>query len=137
VGHCVLRVLGDEFDAKRFLSTTKLIPSSVFCKGELRQGRLKPSETSGFTLDVGSGEFSEQVRLATDFLLRHGADLRRVSTTPGVESFFVDFFHVSRLDQGGVAVQCDVLPAAFIRLAGDVGLEVRLSLFRTASANSD
>lgn len=127
---CVIRVLGDEFDSERFLSTTTLTPSSIFRKGELRLGRRRPATTSGFTCDVGAGELEEQVRLATEFISRHSADLKRLSTTTTVESFFVDFAYDCRLDDASAMVQRDFLPADFIRLAGAVGIGVCLSQYK-------
>ena len=125
---CVIRVLGDEFDPERFLMTTTLTPSSVFRKGEQRSGRRRPATTSGFTCDVGAGELEEQIRLASEFISRHSSDLRLLSTITTVESFFVDFAYDCRLDDESVMVQRDFLPVDFIRLAGDVGIAVCLSL---------
>lgn len=127
---CVLRVLGDHFDPEQFLSTTTLTPSSVFRKGEQRSGRRRPATTSGFTCDVGAGELEEQVRLASEFISRHSADLERLATTTTVESFFVDFAYDCRLDGASATVQRDFLPADFIRLAAGIGIGVCLSQYK-------
>lgn len=131
VGQCVIRVLGDELIPERLLATTTLTPSSVFRKGQQRSGRRRPATTGGFTCVVGIGGFEEQVRLASDFISQHSADLRRISATTTVESFFVDFAYDCRLDDESVVVQRDFLPADFIGLAGEVGIGVCLSLCKS------
>jgi hypothetical protein len=130
VDQCVIRVLGDEFDPDRFLATTTLTPSSIFHKGELRAGRRRPARTGGFTCDLGTGGLPEQIRSASEFISRHASELRRISTTTTVESFFVDFAYECRLDDESAIVQRDFLPAEFLRLVGDIGLAICLSQYK-------
>lgn len=135
--NCIIRVLGDEFKPEVFLATTTLTPSSVFRKGEQRPGRRRPAATSGFTCDVGAGTLEEQIELATEFIARHAKDLKSVSTTTNVESFFVDFAYECRLDDESAIVQRDFLPATFVRLAGEVGIGVCLSLSKALHQDAD
>ncbi len=133
VDQCVIRVLGDEFDPEPFLATATFTPSSVFRKGELRAGRRRPATTSGFTCEVASGEFNEQVRLVSEFISQHAVDLKRLSSATTVESFFVDFAYDCRLDDESVMVQRDFLPTEFIRLAVQVGIGIGLTLYKPVS----
>ena len=134
---CVLRVLGDEFDPELFFRTTKLIPNSVFRKGELIPGRLKIASTGGFRCDIGTGSLAEQIEMACRFIDRHKEELTGISKNRTVEEFFIDFAYECRLKDGSVIIQCDFLPAKFIGLAGRVGMGIRLSLSKGIEGDAD
>lgn len=135
--NCVLRVLGDEFDPEVFFRTTKLIPNSVFRKGELIPGRLKIASTGGFRCDIGTGSLAEQIEMASRFIDLHKEELAGISKNRTVEELFIDFSYECRLKDGSVIIQCDFLPAKFIGLAGQVGMGVRLSLTKAMQQNTD
>ena len=134
---CVLRVLGDEFDPEVFFRTSKLIAYTVFRKGELIPGPRKISPTGGFGCDVGTGSLAEQIEMACRFIDRHKEELIGISANRTVEEFFIDFAYECRLKDGSVIIQCDFLPAEFIRLAGCVGMGVCLSLSKAMEGDTD
>lgn len=96
--------------------------------GEQREGRAKPAATSGFNCDLGEGSLEELVDLATNFLMLHAEDLKRISNIADVESCYVDFAYDCRLDDQSAIIQRDYFPAKFVSVAGEIGLGLCLTL---------
>lgn len=126
---CVLRVLGENFIPCDFLAGSCLPVSRIFRKGEVPIGRSKPSAISGFNCDVSASDanFPEQLMAAQAFLEHYSSELARVASFPGVDQFFLDFSHECRLSALVIAQQ-DFLPRDFLRIAGDLGLSICLTL---------
>ena len=78
-------------------------------------------------------EFPRQVGEATAFLQAHAAQVRRLCGWPGVESVDLDF----GIERRDVAVQCDRLPPALVRLAGSFGLGIELSHYWSSADEPD
>ena len=77
------------------------------------------SEKSGLNVVVskaGFNHFAEQVRDAIGFLTRNAAEVRRLVAFPGVA-------------WRNVAAQSDEFPAELVRVAGSVGIALRLSRY--------
>jgi hypothetical protein len=130
----VLHVGGDEFDPFPILGGLSLDPYAVFRRGDL----CFPNSTSDRRYDVGGfkclvseadGILADEVQDAIAFLTRYKADLATVRRLPAVESIYLDFGHFSRMDDAKVVVQCDNLPAELLRLAGDLGIDIELSMY--------
>jgi hypothetical protein len=75
--------------------------------------------------DAGLHEFPRQVEEASTFLRDNLEQLRRLCTFPGVEDASLDFGVARR----NVMVQCDCLPADFVRLAAALGLSIEVSQY--------
>jgi hypothetical protein len=124
----VLRAAGRDFDVDAFVAGSTLKPCRVYRRGEPRFARMPPSEESGLNVPVSVTEFVEfpkQVAEATEFLQTQADEIRRLATFPGVEKVTLDF----GIERRDVVVQCDLLPADLIRIAGSLGLSIELSQY--------
>jgi hypothetical protein len=134
----VLHVTGPDFDPGPLLAGLGLEPFAVFRRGDpcFPESRSDRRHTvGGFKCDVSAadGVIADEVRDAIDFLTRHHGDLEAVSRHPAVEDICLDFGHYLRIDGRRVAVQCDILPPELLRLAGELGIGIMLSLYPTPS----
>lgn len=129
----VLRASGRDFDVDAFLSESTLKPCRVYHRGEPRfPGSTHPgskrNDKSGMHLPVSITEFIEfpkQVAEATAFLEAETEEIQRLAMFPGVEGVTLDF----GIECRDVAVQCDLLPADLIRVAGSLGLSIMVSRY--------
>jgi|HubBroStandDraft_5_1064220.scaffolds.fasta_scaffold634013_2 hypothetical protein len=124
----VLRAAGRDFDVDAFVAGSTLKPCRVYRRGERRLASMPPSEESGLNIPVSVTEFVEfpkQVAEATEFLQTQAEEIRRLTTFPGVEGVTLDF----GIERRDVVVQCDLLPADLIRIAGSLGLSIELSQY--------
>ena len=130
----VLHVVGDDFDPAPTLAGLSLQPYAVFRRGDL----CFPGTTSNRRYDAGGfkcmvseadGILAEEVRDAVAFLTRYQSDLVAVRQVPTVEAMYLDFGYYCRIDGHRVVVQCNHLPPEILRLAGDLGIAIDLSLY--------
>lgn len=131
---CVIRVLGDNFDPAAFLETVTINPTSIFRRGEVRAGRRRASQTSGFTCELAAGAFESQIDAAIAWLKSHCDELKLISATPAVESAFVDFMYDCRLNEEDNLIQRDFFPPELIQLAGKAGIGICISLSKPIDA---
>jgi hypothetical protein len=132
---CVLRVTGKDFDPDGQLASSGLTPCNVFRKGDPRSA-LRPDggrhETSGFTVDVSRGSWSNlvgQVNDAIAFLKQHGTAIAGLRSAPGVEDLRLDFPVDLRIDRETVMAQFDYFPPEMVSLAGALGLGIEISIY--------
>jgi hypothetical protein len=129
----VLKASGISFDVDAFLKKSKLKPYLVYHKGECRfrrTERMERHKKSGLCLDMtdsGFEDFPRQVRQTIYFLKRNHKELKKLTTFSGVVAV-IDFGFARR----DTVVQCDLLPAELVRLAGSIGLAIEMSLYRSA-----
>jgi hypothetical protein len=133
---CVLRASGAEFEPDAFLEGSSLEPTKVHKKGEPRLLRSKPDgpnhERSGITVAVSDASWSDlsaQVADAERFLEDYAAEIERLAHAPGVACLVLDFPIESRIDGSSVVAQSDRFPASLVRLAGQLGLALELSIY--------
>jgi hypothetical protein len=132
---CVLHVMAGAFDPVSVLATMSLCPYVVFRKGDPRFPDNPKSQqrhqTGGFKCDVSTadGVLRDEVQDAIAFLKRHHRDLARLKSIPEIESMTLDIGHYLRIDGEACMVQCDSLPPELLRLAGDLGIGIELSLY--------
>jgi len=132
---CVLRASGPDFDPDAFLESSILSPTKVWYRGEPRLPRTRPDgpvvETSGLNVAVSDAEWSDlpaQVEDAERFLAFQRVELERLAATPGVSDLVLDFPIELRIG-GSIVAQFDRFPASLVRLAGELGLALELSLY--------
>src|SRR5262245_57518748 len=133
---CVLRATGAALDAQAFLRDSPLRAVKVFRRGEPRLPRSHPEgprhETSGITVQVSQAPRSNlgaQVADAESFLRAHRAELQRLAAAPGLEDLTLDFPTSLRIDGERVVAQFDRFPASLVRMAGDLGIALELSIY--------
>lgn len=126
---CVLRVTGVDLDPSLVLDGTTLQPYDRYRAGDLQtvgSRKGQPWEHGGFKLLVSDADdLKEEIRDATDFLRRNFDSLRIVMSAKTVESARLDFGYFRR----PVVAQFDYLPPGLLRLAGDLGIGIELSLY--------
>jgi hypothetical protein len=129
----VLRAYGDSFDVEAFLEGCSLPVCAVKRKGEpvypASQPHGRQHEQSGVHVNIsdpGFDAFPNQVTEAVTFLQSQFEEVRRLSEWPGVGDITLDF----GIERRDTAVQCNVLTAELVRLAGLLGMSIELSLYR-------
>jgi hypothetical protein len=131
----VLHVVGEPFEPRPILDGMSLEPYSEFRKGDKCVPENPRNErrhlTGGCKFDVSSsdGVLADQVIDAIDFLHRHYDDLARLGSDSSVESMYIDFGYYQRIDEETAWVQCDYLPPQLLRLVGELGIGIELSLY--------
>jgi hypothetical protein len=117
---CVLRAIGEAFDAAGFLAGSPLRPD------------LHPK---GFNLPVsrsGLDDLRGQVREAVAFLDEYEDELRRLTAFDGVDQVFLDF-GVRRRD---VAVQTEIFPSELLWRAGALDIDITVTHYAIADQES-
>jgi hypothetical protein len=124
---CVLRVSGDDFDVDDLQSRLRIVPVHVERKGKPRFGHAsKIADSTSFnivTSEVSEHDLSAQIRDTVAYLQRHGEDVQRIMSFPGVTSAVLDF----AIERRDVVVQNDYLPPELLLLAGKFGIGINLS----------
>jgi hypothetical protein len=128
---CVLRAGGKKFDVDAFIEETKLTPCAVFRKGELIgiSTKNKIHHSSGLNIEVSTASFSnfkKQIKDAIKFLEKNKKEINKLIKTEGLDGPPELDFAVSRSD---AFTQSFCFPAAFVALAGSMGLNIVLSQY--------
>jgi len=138
---CVLRASGYNFKVDSFMAKSHLKTGEVFHRGEplfARNPNGRKNKLSGLTIYISDAEWSNlpaQVMDAVRFLKRNQKELLRLGQFPGVKKFCLDFPIDLRIGQKDtksgqmVAAQYDSFPAALVRFAGAVNLELEFSIY--------
>ena len=133
---CVLRATGKDFDPETFLRASSLEPCRVFRRGEPRipasRKVARRSEVSGFTVVVSDAPWTDlpgQVEDAEGFLQSNRSEIERLASCPGVTDLVLDFPLGVRMDDDSAFPRFDRFPAAFVRLAGELGIALELSTY--------
>ena len=131
----VLHVCGEAFDPAPILAKLSLRPYSEYRKGERRfpdnPKSEKRHELGGFKCEVSTADWiiANQVNDVIAFLRKYYEDLASLPGASGVEAVWLDFGYECRLNGKEICVQCDYLPPELLRLAGELGIGIELSLY--------
>jgi hypothetical protein len=147
---CVLHVGGKSFNPDTFLDHSKIQAYSIWHIGEpISKRRPDPArvyKNSGFKCDVSPDDrtLRKQIKVAEAFLIRYRADFLLIAAQPGVEFCDLDFGYYCRIGEPNprhgnsvVAMQGEYLPNSFLRLAGEMGVGVALSLYPDPEEDED
>lgn len=117
---------------RKFLEETDMPVYRSFEKGEIpTTGRKRPYEEFGFSCEVSDREWTDlagQIEDASQFLEKHRTSIFALRNTCEVDDLRLDFPYSLRLDEH-VCVQCDYLPPDFLKLAGEMGIGIAMSLY--------
>ena len=123
----VLRAYGTNFDVDAFRIGCTLEICAIKRKGDPIRPSSSPTGPrfpwSGVHIPVSDAAFDDfprQTVEATAFLRAEFKQIQRLCQWPGIESVTLDF----GIERRDAAVQCDVLPAELIAVAGLLGLEI-------------
>jgi hypothetical protein len=134
-------VFGEEFEPEAFLAGSELKADAVFKKGEpvgRRPGKGKRAQ-SGLNIGVSDAEWDElggQIADATAFLTKHRAELEQLHALLGDGGLTLDFALDSEIGRSKWT-QSGRFPAAFVRLAGEIGVEIELSFYPADDGEPD
>jgi hypothetical protein len=126
-----LKVAGRDFDVDAYLQSGTLVPVGVYRRSESRfptLPRARKSLESGFNVVVAQNAISDFEVLVEDalgFLGHHRQAIRTLRRRKGVESVTLDF----RLQRSPEPMPVRVFPEGLVRLAGELGLGLELSLY--------
>jgi hypothetical protein len=135
---CVLRATGMEFEPEAFLRDSDLDANPVYRRGGPVWEHKPDGEkctVSGFHVGVSDADFNDlpgQIDDTIRFLERRQAELRRLVSFPGVERVRLDF----GIERRDVAVQRDSFPPDLLRLIGQLGLHLVVSLYPISNEES-
>jgi hypothetical protein len=125
---CVLRAASIDFHVDDFLAATSLHPCDVYRKDEPKGQTGKLYDKSGITIVVSEAsgdEFAQQVQDASAFLEHNRDEINRLQSYVGNEEMVLDFGIWSK----EVFVQSHYLPPELLRLAGESGVGIELSIY--------
>ena len=138
---CVLHVIGDAFDPLPVLARRSLKPYQVFRKGDKQFPDNPRSDkihsNGGFSCGISDieNDLSGQIKDAIAFLKTHYGDLQQLAKVEAVESKYLDFGNFCRIDihkpiqEQKCFAQYDRLPVELLKLCGDLGIAIELSLY--------
>lgn len=139
---CNLHLSGARFDVDAFLAQSGLQPYQKGKAGDPVWAhkpdgkRLKDSYCSFEASRADFDAFEEQVADVIRFLEENKDQLSLVTNTPEIEEALLDFGIELRIGEH-VAVQFDRLPARLLKLAGELGIDIGLSLYPPALEDAD
>ena len=135
---CTLSIIGKNFDVDLFLKKTKLRPHHVFLKGEpifKTQPKSKRRQYSGITILTSTRNFKNlkaQINATIRYLNRNKVKLRFISRTKEVQYAILDFGIDSDMLSKKFS-HSEIFPNKLLRLAAELGLDIEVSIYHTAS----
>ena len=132
---CILTLSGRNFDVDVFTDTTKLRPYRKSYKGQPKFKSKPDGEkltSSSMSIETSKAEFDnfkKQIDDTITFLKRNKEKLGHVALTKGIESAVLNFGIDLRIDKKKVLTQSDTFPSELLKLAGDLGLDIELSIY--------
>ena len=132
---CILTISGRNFDVDSFVDTGKLRPYRKSYKGQPRL-KTKPDgeklTRSSISIQTSKADFDNLKKQIADtirYLKRNKEKLAHISSTKGIEYAVLDFGIDLRIDRKEVLTQSDTFPNQLLKLAGDLGLDIKLSIY--------
>ena len=127
---CVLRIIGENLNVEELLKIDSN-PDTYWKKGDSKL-RTRPNNKkhlrSGAHYCVSEAEFNEFEKQKKDvikYLHENEEKIKAIQKLAGIESVFLDF----GIEQRDVFVQSDFFQPELIRLAGKLGLGIKLSQY--------
>jgi hypothetical protein len=132
---CILTISGRNFDVDCFVDKSKLRPYRKSYKGQPRLKtkpdgeKLSRSSISIQTSKAGFDNLKKQIADTIRYLKRNKDKLAHIGSTKGIEYAVLDFGIDLRIDRKQVLTQSDTFPNELLKLAGDLGLDIELSIY--------
>ena len=126
---CVLRAASIDFAVDEFLKTSTLLPCDVYRKGEPRGRNGKLYDKSGITVVVSEAtgdELTRQIKDAIQFLEQNRVEITNLRNLVGSDGIALDF---SIWNKEVFGQHC-YFPPLLLRLAGELGLGIELSIYQ-------
>jgi len=132
---CNLVILGKDFDIDAFLAKSKLRGFFKAYKGEPRfkskpEGtKLEHSRIAIQTSKADWDELDKQIKDTIRYLKRHKDKLCYIKQVKEIDLALLDFGINLRIDRKKVLLQSDRFPSELLKLAGEIGLDIELSIY--------
>jgi len=132
---CVLRIIGQDLDVDAFILKSKLKSSRKGYKGEVvsppkrKIRKLKYSWVSITTSDASFNAFKKQIKDTWQYLKKNKEKLAVISETKGIQYAVLDFGIYLKMDKELVRYQTKYFPEEFVKLCGELGLGIELSIY--------
>ena len=130
---CVFRASGVDFDVDAFWAASpwQEYTDQVFHRGSpTKSPKLKPVfELSGFYFgisDYHEDQLEQQIQDSIEFLTEDRAELERLAAFPGVDEMVLN---IGLFWWSDTICQTHELPPELLRLAGEFGVAVALSIY--------
>lgn len=136
---CILSIIGENLDVDAFVLKSSLAPYKRFYKGEPRIGTKpegKKHTLSGLAIQTSSADFHElsvQIKDTITFLQSNKLKLQHIRATKEVQHATLDFAIELRIDHKKVVFQFERFPADLLLLAGELGIDLEVSIYPTSS----
>ncbi|GAO45357.1 DUF4279 domain-containing protein [Flavihumibacter petaseus] len=132
---CILTISGRNFDIDQFIDKSNLKPFRKSYKGQPRF-KTKPDGAkltqSSISIETSKADFDNLTKQISDtvrYLKRNKDNLVHIATFKGIDHAVLDFGVDLRIDKVKVLTQSDTFPNALLKLAGDLGLDIELSIY--------
>ena len=132
---CILTIGGKNFDVDSFVDKSKLRPYRKDFKGQPRlknKPNGKKMSSSSISIETSKADFDNLKKQIADtirFLKRNNHKLSYISSTQGIEYAVLDFGIDLRIDRKNIFMQSDTFPNELLKLAGDLSLDIELSIY--------
>jgi len=131
---CTLSIIGKNLDVQTFIAKSKLRPHHVFLKGEpIFKTKIKSKlrAYSGISIVTSKADFDNlkiQIKDTISFLQRNKEKLKCISTTKEIQYATLNFGVDSTIHKNMFS-QSEVFPNKLLRIAGELGLDLEISLY--------
>jgi len=132
---CNLIITGKDFDIDSFLAKSKLRDFVKKYKGE-PMFKSKPEsrklERSRVGIETSKADFDDldkQIKDTIRYLKKDKEKLCFIKETKGIELAVLDFGIALRIDGKKAGMQSDRFPSELLKLAGEIGLDIELSIY--------
>lgn len=133
---CVLSATGSDFDVGAFLKSSRWREFAfMYVRGDPTASKSCPVQrNSGLSLEISDLEecsLEQQIRDALVFLTKERGEIQRLINYPGVDSLGLRFGIFWFRD---TLCQFHTLSPEFLRLAGELGIEVTFCIYGTSDS---
>ena len=132
---CNLTILGESLDIDAFIAKSKLRGYSKHYKGQ-PMFKSKPDGKKLLHSRVGTqtskadfNNLNKQISDTIKYLKRHIDQLNIIKQTKGIDLAVLDFGINLRIDKKKILLQSDRFPNELLKLAGEIGLDIELSIY--------
>lgn len=132
---CILTISGRNLNVDAFTDTTKLRPYRKSYKGQPKFNTKPDGEKlshSSLSIETSKADFDnlrKQIADTIRFLKRNKDKLTHIASTKGVDHAVLDFGIDLRIDKKMILTQSETFPSELLKLAGDLGLDIELSIY--------
>ena len=132
---CNLVILGKKLNIDSLIDEGKLDGFSKIYKGQPKYDskpnglKVEYSAIAIQTSKAGFDDLDQQIIDTLRYLKRNKAKLTRVRKFKNIDIAFLDFGIKLRIDNDKTHLQVDKFPNELLRVAGDIGLDIEISIY--------